>query len=132
MSAFRMLSVDAEPGFLIPAASFPSLNTVSEFVGKATLASIGDALGSEAQAECGLRNGEGAFARDEDIRKPFLMTDLAKNQMLYISSAYETIRGRTFESLYASLQNWFEGIHPDAELRQLDMQLRLPFSLPKA
>ncbi len=42
MSALRMLPVDAEPGFLIPAASFPSLNTVPEFVGKAALASIGD------------------------------------------------------------------------------------------
>jgi two-component system cell cycle sensor histidine kinase/response regulator CckA len=52
------------------------------------------------------------------------MSDPAKNQMLYINSAYETIWGRTFESLYASLQNWFEAIHPDAELRQLDMQLR--------
>jgi two-component system cell cycle sensor histidine kinase/response regulator CckA len=52
------------------------------------------------------------------------MTDPAKNQMLYINSAYETIWGRTFESLYASLQNWSEAIHPDAELRQLDMRLR--------
>ena len=52
------------------------------------------------------------------------MTDPAKNQMLYINSAYETIWGRTFESLYASLRNWFEAIHPDAELRQLDMRLR--------
>jgi hypothetical protein len=52
------------------------------------------------------------------------MTDPAKNQMLYINSAYETIWGRTFESLYASLQNWFEAIHPDAERRQLEMQLR--------
>jgi two-component system, cell cycle sensor histidine kinase and response regulator CckA len=52
------------------------------------------------------------------------MTDPAKNQMLYINSAYETIAGRTFESLYASLQNWFEAIHPDAERRQLEMQLR--------
>ncbi|HEY6764860.1 MAG TPA: ATP-binding protein [Candidatus Sulfotelmatobacter sp.] len=52
------------------------------------------------------------------------MTDPAKNQMLYINSVYETIWGRTFESLYASLQNWSEAIHPDAELRQLDMRLR--------
>jgi two-component system, cell cycle sensor histidine kinase and response regulator CckA len=52
------------------------------------------------------------------------MTDPAKNQMLYIDSAYETTWGRTFESLYASLQNWFEAIHPDAERRQLEMQLR--------
>ena len=52
------------------------------------------------------------------------MTDPAKNQMLYIDSAYETTWGRTFESLYASLQNWFEAIHSDAERRQLEMQLR--------
>src|SRR6202051_2242607 len=52
------------------------------------------------------------------------MTDTAKNQMLYINSAYETIWGRTFESLYTSLQNWFEALHPDAERRQLEMQLR--------
>jgi signal transduction histidine kinase len=38
--------------------------------------------------------------------------------------AYETIWGSTCESLYASLQNWFEAIHPDAERRQLEMQLR--------
>jgi hypothetical protein len=43
------------------------------------------------QAEKGLRESEDAFAQDEDIRKPFLMTDPAKNQMLYINSAYETI-----------------------------------------
>jgi signal transduction histidine kinase len=52
------------------------------------------------------------------------MTDPAKNQMLHINSSYETIWGRTFESVHASLQNWFEAIHPDAELRQLEMQLR--------
>ena len=32
MSALRMLPVDAEPGFLIPAANFPSSNPVPEFV----------------------------------------------------------------------------------------------------
>src|ERR1700727_1951289 len=52
------------------------------------------------------------------------MTDPAKNQMLYINPAHETTWGRTFESLYGSLQNWFEAIHPDAERRQLEMQLR--------
>jgi PAS domain-containing protein len=54
----------------------------------------------------------------------YWMADRTKNQMLYINPAYETIWGRTFESLYASLQNWFEAIHPDAERRQLEMQLR--------
>ena len=42
----------------------------------------------------------------------------------WINPAYETIWGSTCESLYASLQNWFEAIHPDAERRQLEMQLR--------
>ena len=37
MSALRMLPVDAEPGFLIPAANFPSLNPAPEFVGMAAL-----------------------------------------------------------------------------------------------
>jgi two-component system cell cycle sensor histidine kinase/response regulator CckA len=122
-----MLPVDAEPGLLIPASSFPSLNTVPEFVGKAALASIGDPFLRAALRR--RRNGACARARalsrrTKTLRKPFLMTDPAKNQMLYINSAYETTWGRTFESLYASLQNWFEAIHPDAERRQLEMQLR--------
>src|ERR1700692_5078151 len=54
----------------------------------------------------------------------YWMADPTKNQMLYINSAYETIWVRTFESLYASLQNWFEAIQPGAERRQLEMQLR--------
>ena len=121
-----MLPVDAEPGLLIPASSFPSLNTVPEFV-KAALASIGDPFLRAAPRR--RRNGACATARalsrrTKTLRKPFLMTDPAKNQMLYINSAYETIWGRTFESLYTSLQNWFETIHPDAERRQLEMQLR--------
>src|SRR5580704_7297605 len=123
MSALRMLSADAELGFSIPAAS---LNPVPESVGKAALATnCGSffALGSEASR----RNKACATARalsrrTKTLRKPFLMTDPAKNQMLYIDSAYETTWGRTFGSLYASLQNWFEAIHPDAERRQLEMQ----------
>jgi two-component system, cell cycle sensor histidine kinase and response regulator CckA len=52
------------------------------------------------------------------------MADQTKNQMLHVSSAYETICGSTCESLYATPKNWFEAIHPDAERRQLEMQLR--------
>jgi two-component system, cell cycle sensor histidine kinase and response regulator CckA len=54
----------------------------------------------------------------------YWMADQTKNQMLYVNPAYETIWGSTCESLYASPKSWFEAIHPDAERRQLEMQLR--------
>ena len=128
MSALRMLPVDADSGFLIPAANFPRLNPAPEFVVKAALATIlGSlfALGSEASRRKRACATERPLSRrTKTLGKPFLMNDPAKNQMLYINSAYETVWGRTFESLYASLRNWVEAIHPDAELRQLEMQLR--------
>jgi two-component system cell cycle sensor histidine kinase/response regulator CckA len=41
------------------------------------------------------------------------MTDPAKNEMLYISPAYETIWGRTCESLYRAPRTWVEAIHDE-------------------
>jgi PAS domain S-box-containing protein len=41
------------------------------------------------------------------------MTDVDKNQILYVSPGYETIWGRSCESLYASPRTWMESIHPD-------------------
>ena len=43
--------------------------------------------------------------------------------MLYVNRAYETIWGRTCESLYASPKNWFEAIHPDDRERVLQAAL---------
>jgi PAS domain S-box-containing protein len=53
----------------------------------------------------------------------YWMADRTKNQMLYVSPAYETIWGRTCESLYASPKNWFEAIHPDDRERVLQAAL---------
>ena len=53
MSALRMLPVDAKPGFLIPAANFPTLNPVPEFVGRAALATIGDPFLRSAPRQAG-------------------------------------------------------------------------------
>jgi PAS domain S-box-containing protein len=47
------------------------------------------------------------------INEVFWMTDVAKNQMIYISPAYETIWGRTCASVYASPHNWLDAIHPE-------------------
>ena len=57
------------------------------------------------------------------IREVFWMTDPAKHQMLYISSGYEKIWGRSCESLYASPQSWLDAIHPEDRARVLDAAL---------
>jgi PAS domain S-box-containing protein len=66
------------------------------------------------QAERNLRASDERFRQVmENISGVFWMTDIAKNQMIYISPAYEKIWGRTCESLYASPRDWLESIHPD-------------------
>ncbi len=65
------------------------------------------------QAEEALRESEHRFRQvTESIDELFWLTDTSKNQMIYISPAYEKIWGRTCESLYASPQSWMEAIHP--------------------
>jgi PAS domain S-box-containing protein len=49
----------------------------------------------------------------ENIREVFWMTDSRKNEMVYVSSGYETIWGRTCRSLYDSPRDWMEAIHPE-------------------
>ena len=56
----------------------------------------------------------------EHIGEVLWMTDPTKQEMLYISSGYERIWGRSCESLYASPQSWIEAIHPDDRARVID------------
>ena len=64
--------------------------------------------------EARLRESEERFRQlAEHINEVFWMTNLAKNEMIYISPAYETIWGRTCASLYASPRNWLDAIHPE-------------------
>jgi PAS domain S-box-containing protein len=56
----------------------------------------------------------------ENIREVFWMTDPSKQQMLYISSGYEEIWGRSCKSLYASPQSWLDAIHHEDRARVLD------------
>ncbi len=48
----------------------------------------------------------------DNIREVFWMTDLEKNAMLYVSPGYETIWGRTPQSLIENPRDWLEAIHP--------------------
>jgi len=61
----------------------------------------------------------------ENIREVFYLNDAEKRQTLYISPAYETIWGRSCESLYQNPQSFLEAIHPDDRnkvLRTFDLQ----------
>jgi PAS domain S-box-containing protein len=66
------------------------------------------------QANAERRASEERFRQlAEHINEVFWMTDVAKNEMIYISPAYEVIWGRTCASLYASPRNWLDAIHPE-------------------
>jgi len=72
------------------------------------------------RAEAELRKSHERFRQiAENIREVFWVTDPDKNQMLYISPAYEEIWQRSCESLYASPWTWVEAIHPDDRERIL-------------
>ena len=90
----------------------------------AGLVIVGRDVTGRKQAERNLRADDERFRQVmENISEVFWMTDVAKNQMIYISPAYEKIWGRTCESLYASPQDWLEAIHPDDRERVLQAAL---------
>ncbi len=49
----------------------------------------------------------------ENITEVFWMTNPDKQQVLYVSPAYEKIWGRTCESVYKQPATWLDAIHPD-------------------
>ena len=66
------------------------------------------------RSERALRDNEQRFRQlAENIREVFWMTDPSKNQMLYVSPAYEKIWGRSCASLYENPTAWLEAIHPE-------------------
>lgn len=48
----------------------------------------------------------------ENVQEVFWMTDPAKEQMLYVSPAYDTIWGRSRSGLYESPKSWWDAVHP--------------------
>jgi PAS domain S-box-containing protein len=75
---------------------------------------------AEWQATESLRVSELRFRQmAENIREVFWLTDPAKNQILYVSPAYEEVWGRTCKSVYASPRDWVEAIHPEDRERVL-------------
>src|SRR5882672_2436225 len=72
------------------------------------------------RAEMDLLESEERFRQlAENIQEVFWLTDLSKNEMLYISPTYEEIWGRSRQSLYAAPRTWAEAIHLDDRDRVL-------------
>ena len=66
------------------------------------------------RAVAALRESEERFRQiAETIDEVFWVTTPDKNQMLYVSPAYEKIWGRPCADLYANPRNWLAAIHPD-------------------
>jgi diguanylate cyclase len=65
-----------------------------------------------------LRESEFRFRQLADnMRGVFFLTDTTNTRMLYVSPAYQSIWGRTCESLYARPESWSDSIHPDDRAR---------------
>jgi PAS domain S-box-containing protein len=66
------------------------------------------------RAESVSRESEERFRQiAESIDEVFWITPPDKNQMIYVSPAYERIWGRSCSDLYANPRNWLAAIHPD-------------------
>ncbi|BAZ10025.1 two-component hybrid sensor and regulator [Calothrix sp. NIES-4071] len=66
------------------------------------------------RTEAALSHSEEKFRQlAENIQDVFWIADIANQQVLYVSPAYETLWGRSRESLYQNFGEWLNAIHPE-------------------
>ncbi len=66
------------------------------------------------QAEIALRESEDRFRQmAENIQEIFWLIDINLTQFIYVNPAYETILGRSCDSLYESRQSYIDAIHAE-------------------
>ena len=77
------------------------------------------------RADAALRDSEERFRQVvKNIDEVFWISDVAKNEMLFISAGYERIWGQTRASLHASPRRWLAAIHPQDRARVLRAALQ--------
>ena len=77
------------------------------------------------QAEQALQISEEKFRQiAENIKEVFWMMNVSGTEMLYVSSAYEQIWGRTCASLYRNPMDWLEAILPEDRKRAHETFMR--------
>ena len=101
----------------------PCLLSAKRLVIDAQVCLVGTAtdLSERKKAEADLAESEQKFRQlAEHIDAVFWVSDLDKDEMAYISPAYETVWGRTRESLYAAPISFVEAIHPEDRERVVE------------
>ena len=77
------------------------------------------------QAEAAVRESEERFRQlTENIHEVFWMATPDLSEILYISPAYETVWGRTCESLYQDAGSFIDAIHPEDRPRVVEVFAR--------
>jgi len=75
-------------------------------------------IGDRKRAEEASRQSEEKFRQiAEHIQSVFWMSNIDCSEIIYVSPAYETILGRSCDSLYASPQSFTDAIHPQDQTR---------------
>ena len=75
---------------------------------------VGRDISETKRVEETLRESERRFRQvTESIDEVFWLTDTTKQQMIYLSPAYERIWGRTCASVFAAPESWMDAIHPE-------------------
>ena len=76
------------------------------------------ALMQRIEAEEALRNSEELLRKTaEELGEVFWCWDAARQRLLYVNGAYETIWGRSRESLFQKPDSFLEAVHPDDRAR---------------
>ncbi len=91
------------------------------FQGRPAELILANDITAQRESVLALRESEERFRQlAENITEVFWITDPTKGKILYISPAYETIWGRTCESLYKESTNWIDAIHPEDRERVIE------------
>jgi PAS domain S-box-containing protein len=73
------------------------------------------------RAEDSLRESEEKFRQiAENVNEVFWITGVGRQQMIYVSPAYEKIWGRSCKDLYESPRIWLDAIHPQDRERVIN------------
>lgn len=92
---------------------------------KKKVTELEEVIEKQRQTEAELRESEERFRQIAgNINSVFWIRNLPAEQILYVSPAYETIWGKSCESLYRRPDSWLDVIHPD----DLDWVLSKNFS----
>jgi PAS domain S-box-containing protein len=78
------------------------------------VAELVEVIEKQRETDAELRESEERFRQIAgNINSVFWILDLPVEQILYVSPAYETIWGRSCESLYLNPDSWLDAVHPE-------------------